>query len=160
MDHVVIRRLEHLTGTERRPALGYAVETRERPGPAYKTGAFSDDVVWVQLHGGLFVAKAHVRICWRGEYTAVAEIRARTSGSALHDVGDFWARRARYGYAAVAELEHESWIEPFWAGPRSYGYEWVLLDSDRKRSTWLQKRDAPRTAADLRDRFEAWRRGI
>ena len=57
MEHVLIRKLEHLTGTKEAPSLGFAVETRDRSGPAYKEGTSPDDVVWVQIHGGLFVAK-------------------------------------------------------------------------------------------------------
>lgn len=157
MEHVVIRRLEHLTGNAQRPALGFAVEMRERPGPAHKAGAFPDDIVWIQLHGGLFVAKARVEICWRGEYSLPKEIRARTRGSELHGTIDFWRRRAKSGYAAVARLTQEHWIEPFWGGPRTYGYEWVLLDNDKKRESWVTKREPPRTT-DLRADFLAWRR--
>ena len=60
MDHVLIRKLEHLTGNAAGPTTSYAVETRDRPGPAHKGGAFPDDVVWIKLHGGLMVAKARV----------------------------------------------------------------------------------------------------
>lgn len=77
MDHVLIRKLEHLTGNQSRPELGYAIEMRDRPGPADKMGAFENDVVWVQLHGGLIVAKARVEICWRGEFSSPKEIRMR-----------------------------------------------------------------------------------
>lgn len=157
MDHVLIRKLEHLTGSARRPALDFAIEMRERPGPTYKTGAFPGDVVWIQLHGGLFVAKAHIRLGWVGEYSEIKEIRARTRGAAIHEIIPFWKGRARFGYAAVASLEHESWIEPFWAGPRTYAYEWILLENDKKRSSWLDRKDAPRSGDTLRAGFEAWK---
>src|SRR6266571_4655231 len=107
MEHVLIRRLEHLTGTAEAPSLGFAVEIRDRPGPAHKEGAAPDDVVWVQLHGGLVVARARVGLAWIGEFSNVAEVRARTRGSALHDVDGFWTERPRYGYAAVASLQGE-----------------------------------------------------
>ena len=157
MDHVVIRKLEHLTGSSRAPDIGFAVETRDRPGPAHKSGAFPDDTVWIQLHGGLFVAKARVRICWIGEYSSIHEVRARTRGSSIHGVDSFWSGRPRYGYAAVASLQHEVWIDAFWAGPRTYGYEWVLLDDDKKRGAWLDKKPPPRKSEDLRARFKSWR---
>src|SRR6266571_3775467 len=141
MEHVLIRRLEHLTGTAEAPSLGFAVEIRNRPGPAHKEGAAPDDVVWVQLHGGLVVA------------------RARTRGSALHDVDGFWTERPRYGYAAVASLQGERWLpEPFWAGPRTYGYEWVLLENEKKRSSWLDPREPPRGGNTLPREFRAWLR--
>jgi len=35
-EHVQTRALEHVAGSEDRPALRYALETRDRPGPAYK----------------------------------------------------------------------------------------------------------------------------
>jgi hypothetical protein len=57
----------------------------------------------------------------------------------------------------VAELQEERWIDPFWAGPRTYGYEWVVLESDRKRSTWLDPKDPPRGGAALLDEFRTWR---
>ena len=155
MDHVIVRELEHLTGTSRAPGLGYAIEMRDRPGPAHKHGAFPDDTVWVQLKGGLMVAKARVAICWVGEYSSVGEIRARTRGSIIHDVASFWSGRPRYGYAAVAELSHENWVDPFWAGPRSYGYEWIVLENDSKHKTWLDHKPPPRTAGDLAERFKA-----
>ncbi|MGH2795217.1 MAG: hypothetical protein ACRDKG_13045 [Actinomycetota bacterium] len=157
MDHVVIRKLEHLTGSEAGPRLGYAVETRDRRGPAHKSGAFESDVVHVQLHGGLFVARAAVKISWIGEYFGVDEVRARTRGSPLHDVEEFWAGRPRVGYAAVAELVQERWLPaPFWAGPRTYGYEWVVLEDDAKRLSWLDTKEPPRGGASLVRGFEDW----
>ncbi len=156
MDHVVVRSLGHLTGDAGKPAVGFAVETRDRPGPAYKEGSSPDDVVWVQLDGGLFVAKARIVIGWVGEYSSVDEVRARTAGP-LHELDAFWTGRPRYGYAAVARLQHESWLaEPFWAGPRSYGYEWILLENDKKRTSWLDPKPPPRGGEGLRDRLQSW----
>lgn len=157
MDHVVIRRLEHLTGGARRPELGYAIEIRDRPGPAHKSGAFENEVVWVQLYGGLFVAKARVVICWRGEFSSPKEIRMRVRDAPIHEVAEYWTRRPRFGYAAVAELKHEMWVDPFWAGPRSYGYEWVLLEHDKKHSSWLDRKEPPRSGSQLLEEFRAWK---
>src|SRR5438477_28685 len=100
MDHVVIRSLPHLTGDAGKPALGYAVETRDRPGPVHKQGSAPDDVVWLQLEGGLFVARARIRLGWVGEFSSVDEVRDRTAGSELHDLDAFWTGRPRFGYAA------------------------------------------------------------
>jgi len=138
VDHVLIRRLEHLAASPGGPLIGFGVETRERPGPLHKHGAFPDEAVWIQLHGGLIVAKAVVSLCWVGEYSQVADVRARTRGSPLFDLEDFWKGRPRYGYAGVAGLHGERWLdEPFWAGPRTYGYEWVRLEDEKKRRSWL-----------------------
>ena len=157
MDHVNIRKLEHLTGTSSTPRLSYAIETRERPGPAHKNGAFPGDEVWVQLHGGLFIAKATIDLCWVGEYSDIREIRARTRGSDLFDATAFWSGRPKYGYAAVAKLNSERWLDPFWAGPRTYGYEWVLLENESKRASWLNHKEPPRSTDDLRDHFVSWK---
>ena len=156
-EHVLIRRLEHLTGSTERPRLAFAIETREAKGPAHKHGAFPEDVVWIKLHGGLVVGKARVAICWVGEYGIVHEIRARTRGAPIHNVESYWVGRPRVGYAAVAELTQERWVEPHWAGPRTYGYEWVVLDNDSKRATWLEEKPPPRGGADLLARFLEWR---
>jgi hypothetical protein len=158
VDHVVIRKLEHLTGSSGAPAVSFAVETRDRPGPAHKGGAFEGDVVYTQLHGGLIVARAKVRIGYVMEYSNIQEVRARTRGSALYGVADFWKGRPRYGFAAVAALIEETWVQPpYWGGPRTYGYEWVLLDDDKKRATWLDKREPPRgDSADLPTKFRRW----
>jgi len=156
LEHVIVRRLEHLTGSAEAPALGFAVEARDRPGPAYKEGAFPDDVVWVQLHGGLFVARAAIRLGWVGEYSRIDEVRARTRGSALAGLDEFWAGRPRVGYAAVAGIDRERWIEPFWAGPRTYAYEWVVLEDERKRASWLDPKEPPRGGQALRDAFASW----
>ncbi|MDQ3877325.1 MAG: hypothetical protein M3290_03090 [Actinomycetota bacterium] len=156
----MIRKLEHLTATKAAPRISYAIETRERPGPAHKNGAYPADDVWVQLHGGLFVARATIEICWVGEYSDIREVRARTRGSALFDKTEFWRGRPRYGYAAVASLVSERWVDPFWAGPRTYGYEWVLLENDSKQSSWLTPKDPPRSADDLTARFTAWRSSL
>jgi hypothetical protein len=158
MEHVLIRRLEHLGGATSSLALGFGVEIRERPGPLHKHGAFQDDVVWVQLHGGLYVAGAVVSICWIGEYSNIADVRSRTRGSALHAVDEFWKGRPRYGYAAVATLQRESWVQPFWAGPRTYGYEWVVLEDHRKRASWLEPKPPPRGGEGLLRQFRAWRK--
>lgn len=155
-DHVVIRKLEHLTGSTRAPRLGYAVETRSTPGPAYKNGAFPDDLVWIKLHGGLVVGKARVRISWTGEYSTLGEIRMRT-GAPIRDVADFWTGRPKVGYAVVAELVGERWVEPHWAGPRTYGYEWIVLDGDKKRQTWLHAKPPPRGGDELENAFRRWR---
>ncbi len=157
MEHVVVRKLEHLTGSASAPRISFAVEARDRPGPAHKNGAFQDDVVWVQLQGGLFVARAKVRIAWIGEFSNIKEIRSRTKGSPLYEMEDFWARRAKYGYAAVAQLQQEVWIDPFWAGPRSYGYEWILLEDQKKRTSWLDHKDPPRGGEDLVANFQKWK---
>jgi len=157
VDHVVVRKLEHLTGSSSAPHVGFAVETRDRKGPAHKSGAFEPDVVHVQLYGGLFVARAVVKICWIGEYSRIDEIRARTNGSPIHDADDFWQGRPRVGYAAVAELTQERWLpEPFWGGPRTYGYEWVVLDDEAKRGSWLEAKEPPRGGDSLRREFQAW----
>ncbi len=156
MEHVLVRRLEHLSGTAGAPTLGFGVEVRDRPGPLHKHGAYPDDVVWVQLRGGLYVARASVRIAWVGEYSDVREVLARTAGSALHGLDGFWQGRPRYGYAGVVTLQQEAWIEPFWAGPRTYGYEWILLDDEKKRSSWLDRKPPPRGGEGLLDGFRAW----
>lgn len=156
MDHVLIRRLEHLTGTSDRPDVRFGVETRDRPGPLHKLGAFEDDVVWIQLHGGLFVGRAVVDIAWVGEYSDIRQVRARTKGSPIHDLDAFWSGRARYGYAGVATLRGERWVEPFWAGPRTYGYEWVRLEDDAKRKSWLEPKPPPRGGEGLLTSFRGW----
>jgi hypothetical protein len=155
VEHVIVRRLEHLTGSAERPSLGHAVETRDRPGPAFKGGTAPGEDVWIQLHGGLFVARATIELGWVAEYAGVNEVRAQTHGSRVHDLNDFWKGRPRLGYAVVASLRDERWIEPFWAGPRTYAYEWILLDSDKKRASWLEPRDPPRGGQALPASFRA-----
>lgn len=158
-EHVLLRKLEHLTGSAQAPRLVYGVETRESAGPLHKHGAFPDDLVWIKLQGGLVIGKAKVKICWIGEYSKVSEVRARTRGAPVHDVDSFWAGRPKAGYAAVAELAYERWVEPHWVGPRTYGYEWVVLDNDSKKKSWLEDKPVPRGGADLLERFLAWRDG-
>jgi hypothetical protein len=155
VEHVLIRKLEHLTSSGAGPSLGYGVETRDRPGPLHKHGAFEDEGVWVQLRGGLVVGRAVVKICWVGEYSDIRSVRERTAGSALYELDDFWKGRPRYGYAGVAALHRESWIEPFWGGPRTYGYEWVRLEDDGKRAAWLTPKPPPRGGDGLLDSFRS-----
>lgn len=155
MDQVVIRKLEFVAGSARAPRLEYAVEARDRPGPVHKRGAFPDEEVWIQLHGGLYIGKARIELCWVGEFSSIGEVRARTRGAPLYDMAAFWKGRPRFGYAAVASLKYEKWIEPFWGGPRTYGYEWVLMDNDKKHATWLDRREAPRGGEELVDGFRA-----
>ncbi len=156
MDHVLIRKLEHLAGTKDAPAVRFGVETRDRPGPLHKSGAFEPDGVWIQLHGGLYVARAAVRISWIGEYSDIREVRRRTVGSPIHDHDDFWKGRPRAGYAGVVTIGREQWIDPFWAGPRTYGYEWILLENEAKRASWLDPKPPPRGGEGLRDLFRRW----
>lgn len=134
----------------------YALETRPTRGPAHKTGAFPDDAVWIKLHGGLVVGKATIQIAWVGEYSSLDEIRQRTKGSGIHGIDDFWAGRPKVGYAVIAELRDERWVDPHWAGPRTYGYEWVVLD-EKKRDSWLEEKPSPKGGEDLHARFLAWR---
>jgi acyl-CoA reductase-like NAD-dependent aldehyde dehydrogenase len=64
-----------------------------------------------------------------------------------------------HGVAAVAELVGERWLpSPFWAGPRTYGYEWVVLDDDAKRHSWLDEKEPPCGGAGLKSDFDAWLR--
>jgi hypothetical protein len=160
VEHVLIRKLAHLAGNTQGPALGFGIETRDRPGPLHKQGAFQDDDVWIQLHGGLFVGRAVVKLCWVGEYSTIDDVRARTGGSPLRMIDDFWKGRPRYGYAAVAELQRERWLpEPLWAGPRTYGYEWIRLDDPKKRGSWLEPKDPPRGGEGLLVEFRKWLEG-
>lgn len=154
-EHVQVRALEHFAGTSDRPRLACAIETRDRPGPAYKEGVFSDDTVWIQLRGGLFVAKAKVKIAWRGEYSKIDEIRRRAGDAPLPEA--FWSGRPRAGYAVVATLIDERWVDAFWAGPRTYGYEWIVLESDAKRKSWLDPKEPPRGGEGLTGEFQAAR---
>lgn len=156
-DHIVIRKLEHLARTERGPALGYAIETRATAGPAFKNGAFAGDIVWIKLHGGLMIGRAEIKIAWVGEYSSLREIQARTTGSAIQSNASFWAGRPKFGYAVVAELQNERWLEPKWQGPRTYGYEWVVMDSDKKTKSWFEDKPAPRGGDELLREFLAWR---
>jgi len=157
VEHVLIRPLEQLTGSKTAPSLGFAVETRDSPGPAYKEGTAPDDVVWVQLRGGLLVARASIELGWVGEYSNIAQVRDRTrTHPELHGLDAFWQGRPRYGFAAVARLRHERWIEPFWAGPRTYGYEWVVLENEKKRKSWLAPKPPPRGGDALLREFRAW----
>ena len=155
-EHVQIRKLEHLTGNAKAPHLTYALETRTSRGPAHKTGAFPDDLVWIKLHGGLVVGKARIQIAWVGEYSSLNEIRQRTAGSAIHGLEGFWSGRPKVGYAVLAELRNEQWVDPHWAGPRTYGYEWVVLD-DKKRNAWLEVKPPPKGGDDLLKAFLDWK---
>ena len=157
MDFVVVRKLEHLTGSKDAPSLGFAVETRDRPGPVYKEGTSPQDIVWIQLHGGLVVGGASITLGWVGEYSNIQQVRDRTRPHpALFGLHAFWQGRPRYGYAAVAALERERLVEPFWAGPRTYGYEWIVLDSQKKRSSWLDPKPPPRGGEGLASEFRSW----
>ena len=157
-DHVLIRKLEHFAGNERAPALRYAVETRASAGPAYKNGAYSGDVVWIKLSGGLVVGKAEIKIAWVGEYASLREIQARVAGSAIQTNTSFWSGRPKFGYAVVGELQNERWLEPRWQGPRTYGYEWVVMDSEKKTRTWFEDKPPPRGGEELLARFLEWKR--
>src|SRR2546423_9510799 len=150
MEFVVVRKLEQLTGSKNAPSLGFAVETRDRPGPVYKEGTSPQDVVWIQLHGGLVVGRATIELGWVGEYSSIQQLRDRTRPHpALHGLDDFWHGRPRYGYAAMASLERERWVDPFWAGPRTYGYEWIVLENEKKRTSWLGPQQPPRGGEGL-----------
>ena len=157
-DHVLIRKLEHLAGNDRAPALRFAVETRASPGPVYKHGAFPGDVVWLKLHGGLVIGKAQIKIAWVGEYASLRELQARVPGSSIQADASFWAGRPRFGYAVVGELQNERWVDLTWQGPRTYGYEWVVMDSDKKTKTWCEEKPPPRGGDDLMRRFVEWKR--
>jgi hypothetical protein len=156
-EHVQVRALEHMAGSAERPLIAYGVETRDRPGPAYKAGVFSDDVVWIQVRGGLLVAKAAVKIAWRGEYSRIDEIRRRVNDPHLPE--SFWAGRPRAGYAVVADLHQARWVDPVWAGPRTYGYEWIVLEDGAKRKGWLDPKSPPRDGEGLFAEFLAARAG-
>jgi hypothetical protein len=144
-EHVVVRSLQHIVGTPAKPALSIALETRDRPGPAYKAGVFSDDDVWIQVHGGLLVGRARVEIAWRGEFARLDEIKAR----ARELPEAMWSGRPRAGYAVVAKLTQERWIDPVWAGPRTYGYEWIVLENASKRASWLEPKEPSRGGEGL-----------
>lgn len=144
---------EHVSARDGRPAMTVAVEARDRPGPAYKHGVFPDDVVWIRM-GPLLVAKATVRIAWKGEYAFLRELQQRTRGTELEGLASFWQRKPKIGYAVVATLTDARFVrEPALAGPRSYGYDWIVLENERKRETWLDLRPPEPKDAELVSRF-------
>lgn len=149
----MIMQPEHVRAHDGRPLVPYAVEARDRPGPAFKHGVFPDDVVWIRM-GPLLIAKAVVKIAWKGEYAFVRELRDRTRGSHMHGDDSFWQHRPKIGYAVVATLEPARFLpEPVLAGPRSYGYDWIVLESESKQETWLTHRPPEPKDADLVRRF-------
>jgi hypothetical protein len=153
VDHVVIFDPALVTARDGRPNVPVALEARDRPGPAYKQGVFSDDMVWIRM-GPLLVAKARVKIAWKGEYAFLREIRDRTKGSPLHDAESFWAGKPKIGYAIVAQLKDIFFLkEPALAGPRSYGYEWIVIENEKKQDTWLTRRPPEDKDAALVRRF-------
>ncbi len=155
MDHVVIFDPEQVTATGGRPEVTCAVEARDRPGPAFKHGVFNDDVVWIRM-GPLLVAKAIVKIAWKGEYAFLDELRERTKGTPLYALDGFWTGKPKIGYAVVAQLLRAKFLpEPALAGPRTYGYEWIVLENERKVETWLTRRPPEPKDEDLVARFNA-----
>jgi hypothetical protein len=137
MDHVVIFDPDHVRSRAGRPRFTVAVEARDRPGPAYKAGVGSGEVVWIRM-GPLVVAKATVDIAWHGEYAMLKEIRNRTKGTELFDQDGYWQGKAKIGYAVVAKLRDARWLpEPQLGGPRTYAYDWVVLENEKKEDTWL-----------------------
>lgn len=153
MDHVVILQPEHLGARDGRPNVTVAVEARDRPGPAYKAGVGAGDTVWIRM-GPLMVAKATVRIAWHGEFAMPGELRARTKGTELHGLESYWAGKPKIGYAVVAQLQNARFLpEPKLAGPRTYGYDWIVLENDKKTDTWLDMRPPEPKDADLVAKF-------
>ena len=153
MDHVVIFAPEHLEARNGRPNVTVAVEARDRPGPAYKHGVYNDDVVWIRM-GPLLVAKGAVKLATKLEYAFLEELRDRTRDTDLHGLEGFWAGKPKIGYAVVAELKDVRFLnEPCLAGPRTYGYDWIVLENERKAQTWLTKRPPEDKDADLVRRF-------
>lgn len=153
VDHVVIFAPEHLAARDGRPKITVAIEARDRPGPAYKHGVYDGDVVWIRM-GPLLVAKAAVAIAWHGEYAVLRELRDRTKGTELYGLDSFWTGKPKVGYAVVAQLEHARFLaEAKLAGPRTYGYEWIVLENDRKRDTWLTPRSPEDKDATVVRRF-------
>lgn len=153
MDHVVIFEPHHFKSVKGRPDLTVAVEARDRPGPAFKEGVFPDDTVWFRM-GPLLVAKATVKIAWKGEYAFIRELRKRTEETELANDEAWWLRRPKIGYAVVAQLTQARYLSSAkLGGPRSYGYDWIVLDSESKRKTWLNLREPEPKDADLLRRF-------
>lgn len=154
MDHVVIFDPGLVGATNGRPDITAAVEARDRPGPAYKHGVFSDDVVWIRM-GPLLVAKGKVKLAWKGEYAFLRELRDRTKGTELYGRDEFWAGKPKIGYAVVAQLKDVYFLkEPSLAGPRTYGYDWITLENEKKEDTWLTRRPPEPKDADLVRRYE------
>lgn len=144
---------EQVSATNGRPNVTMAVEARDRPGPAYKQGVFPEDVVWIRM-GALLVAKASVRIAWKGEYALLRELRERTKGTGLYGADSFWAGKPKIGYAIVAHLKDQRFLpEARLAGPRTYGYDWIVLENERKRDTWLETRPPEDKDRELVRRF-------
>jgi hypothetical protein len=155
VQHVVIFQPEHLSARDGRPRVSVAVEARDRPGPAFKHGVASDDVVWIRM-GPLLVAKAVVDIAYHFEYAMLKELRERTKGTELYGLEGFWAGKPKVGYAVVAKLRGARFVpEAKLAGPRTYGYDWIVLENERKEDTWLDERAPEPKDAQLVSRFRA-----
>lgn len=142
LQHLVIRKMNYVAGTQMKPEVQIFMQTNKRFKPLNTELFKKDQIVWMKWSGGPIVAKAKIS-SWDSGYIKngnIYEARNLTKGTNLYHLEDYWksVRKKKNAYYVVVKLHDEEWLEELiYPEARSLGTSWLYIDSQRKYDGWI-----------------------
>lgn len=142
LQHLVIRKMSYVAGTQMKPEVQIFMQTNTRFKPLNTELFKKDQIVWMKWSGGPIVAKAKIS-SWDSGYIKngnIDEARNLTKGTNLYHLEDYWksVRKKKNAYYVVVKLHDEEWLEELiYPEARSLGTSWLYIDSQRKYDGWI-----------------------
>jgi hypothetical protein len=138
MDHVVIRRVEYVSGTRDRPEIGIFTQAHQTRHPVPWGQITVGDTVWMKWSRGPIVARATVQGFRQIQACSPDRLRQIVTGCKLYDLKDYWVSLPPAFSAVVIWLDDERWLDsPVFPSARSRGESWVPLKTSELREAWL-----------------------
>jgi hypothetical protein len=134
MEHIAIQREDRTFDDWQ--TLPVLCRCKNKKDPPYGKVA-SGDIVYVVL-GGEIKLRATVEQPEFQEYNDINDIRELCKGTLLYSGESYWEDMSDRRYATVVWLKDQEPLEPpIKPSARSYGSDWIVLDTPEKRKAWL-----------------------
>jgi hypothetical protein len=111
MDHVVIRRVEYVSGTRDRPEIGIFTQAHQTRHPVPWGQITVGDTVWMKWSRGPIVARATVQGFRQIQACSPDRLRQIVTGCKLYDLKDYWVSLPPAFSAVVIWLDDERWLD-------------------------------------------------
>lgn len=148
IEHIVIRRPEFVAGTKKKPEVKVFVQSHKKHMPIKLSKLKPNQVIWMKWVGGPIVAKAKI-LSWHSGHIIngnINEVRKLTIGTNLFGLDYYWHQLMKKGtfFYVVVRMSDEKWLEELiYPKVKSYGANWVYIDSEKKKRDWLSNKVPP-----------------